>query len=119
MSEITYRTAGIPVSAGTDSPVIPYNPFWVLYHFITRETISAAAMGVDQRLDRLDALRLSTVDYAFLTFAEGRKGTIETGKLADLVILNHDILGVPDDMVRDLGPVMTIVDGTVVYDARN
>ena len=51
--------AGLPVSLGTDAPVIPYSPIAVLYHFITRDTISAGVVGPEQKLRPEEALRLS------------------------------------------------------------
>ncbi len=76
----SYLDAGIPVSLGSDSPVVPYPPLWVLYHFITRDTISAGVMGDHQRLSREEALRAMSRGYAYLTFEEGLKGSIEPGK---------------------------------------
>jgi predicted amidohydrolase YtcJ len=111
----SYLDAGIPVSLGTDSPVVPYPPLGVLYHFITRETMSAGVMGEDQRLGREEALRAMTLGYAHLTFEEKLKGSIEPGKLADLVVLPEDILTCPPERVRDMLVSRTIVGGETVY----
>ena len=98
-----YIDAGIPVSLGTDTPVVPYPPLWVLYHFITRDTISAGVMGEDQKVSREEALRAMTLGGAALTFEEGVKGTLEPGKLADLVVLEEDILTCEPERIRDMG----------------
>ena len=111
----SYLDAGIPVSMGTDSPVVPYPPLWVLYHFITRETISAGIMGADQRLGREEALRAMTLGSAYLTFDEDLKGSIEPGKLADLVVLPEDILNCPAGRIRDMNVSMTLVSGRIVF----
>ena len=74
-----YIDAGIPVSLGTDSPVVPYDPWWVLHHFTTRETISGGVVGGGQRVTRLQALQAATEGYAYLTFAEDERGTLEVG----------------------------------------
>jgi predicted amidohydrolase YtcJ len=110
-----YIDAGIPVSLGTDTPVVPYPPLWVLYHFITRDTISVGVMGEDQKVSREEALRSMTLGGAALTFEEDLKGTLETGKLADLVVLDEDILTCEPDRIRDMGVSLTIVGGRVVF----
>jgi predicted amidohydrolase YtcJ len=111
----SYLDAGIPVSLGSDSPVVPYPPLAVLYHFITRDTMSAGVMGEDQRVGREEALRAMTLGYAHLTFEEELKGSIESGKLADLVVLPEDILTCPPERIRDMPVSMTIVGGETVY----
>jgi hypothetical protein len=110
-----YLDAGIAVSLGTDAPVVPYPPLWVLYHFITRDTISAGVMGEDQKVSREEALRAMTLGGAALTFEESEKGTLEAGKFADLVVLEEDILTCPPERIRDMGIVLTMVGGRVVY----
>lgn len=111
-----YLDADVPVSGGTDSPVIPYPPAWVIYHFVTRDTISGGVMGADQRISREDALRLVTRNYAYLTFEEDVKGTIEPGRFADMVVLEQDIMTIPENEIRDLNVLLTVVGGNVVYE---
>jgi predicted amidohydrolase YtcJ len=110
-----YIDAGIPVSLGTDTPVVPYPPLWVLYHFVTRDTLSAGVMGEDQKVSREEALRAMTLGGAALTFEEGMKGTLEPGKLADLVVLEEDILSCEPERIRDMGVSLTMVGGKIVY----
>jgi predicted amidohydrolase YtcJ len=110
-----YIDAGIPVSLGTDTPVVPYPPLWVLYHFVTRDTISAGVMGEDQKVSREEALRTMTLGGAALTFEESLKGTLEPGKLADLVALDEDILTCEPERIRDMGVALTMVGGRVVF----
>jgi predicted amidohydrolase YtcJ len=110
-----YLDAGIPISLGTDTPVVPYPPLWVLYHFITRDTISAGVLGADQKLTREEALRAMTLGGAALTFEEGVKGSLEPGKLADLVVLPEDILTCAPERIRDMAIDLTMVGGKVVY----
>jgi hypothetical protein len=66
---------------------------------------------------RQEALRLYTNAGPYYTFDERKKGTIEVGKLADMVVLSADYLTVPEDQIKDIKPVMTIVGGRIVYDA--
>ena len=111
----TFLDQGFPVAGGTDSPVIPYNPFWAMYHFITRDTISDGVYGANQRISREEALRVYTINNARLTFEENLKGSIERGKLADLVILSADYLTVPEKEIEQLKPVATMVGGRFVH----
>jgi predicted amidohydrolase YtcJ len=114
-----YLDAGVPVSLGTDSPVVPYPPLPVLYHFITRETISAGVMGEDQRIDREQALRAMTMGNAELMFDEDVRGSLEPGKLADLVVLSDDILTCAPERIRDMDVMMTMIGGDVVFERES
>jgi predicted amidohydrolase YtcJ len=111
-----YLDQGIPVSAGTDAAVVPYPPLWVIYHFVTRDTISGGILGADQKITRQQALRLSTVENAYLTFEERIKGSIEPGKLADLVVLSDDILTCPEKRIEQMTVLMTMVGGRTVFE---
>src|SRR5205807_5772903 len=64
----TYLEQGFLVVGGTDSPVVPVNPFWQLYHFLTRDTISDGVYGENERVtSRVELLRMITINYAKLT----------------------------------------------------
>jgi predicted amidohydrolase YtcJ len=109
-----YLDAQLPVSSGTDAPVVPYPPLWTIYHFVTRDTITGGVLGPDQRVSRQDALRMATINNAWLNMEERTKGSIEPGKFADLVILNEDPLTCPEPRLRDAKVLMTMVGGKVV-----
>ena len=108
-----YLDAGVMVSAGTDAPVVPYPPLWVLHHFVTRETISGGVFGEDQRVSVEEGLRLLTHNVAYLNFEEDLKGTLEPGKLADFVVLSGDPREVPADEIQ---VEMTVVRGETVFE---
>jgi predicted amidohydrolase YtcJ len=112
-----FLAAGLPTSAGTDSPVVPYSPLGVIAHFVTRRTLSGAVMGTDQAITREQALRAITVGNAWLTFEEDVKGSIEPGKYADLVLLSGDIMTCPDDQIDRLAVLMTVVGGRPVFES--
>jgi predicted amidohydrolase YtcJ len=113
----SYLDQGLIVAGGTDAPVVPYPPLWTIYHFVTRDTIAGGALGVDQKISREDALRLSTIHNAHLVFQEARRGSIEPGKLADLTVLSDDILTVPEAQIEKTTAVLTMVGGKIVYAA--
>jgi predicted amidohydrolase YtcJ len=111
-----YLDAGLPVSSGTDAPVVPYPPLWTLYHFITRDTITGGMLGPNQRITREEALRMATTGNAWLMQEERDKGSIEIGKLADLVVLSEDPLTAPETRLRDAAVLLTMVGGKIVHD---
>jgi hypothetical protein len=106
---------GFVVAGGSDSPVVPYPPMWVYYHFVTRGTIQGGALGADQRVSREQALRLITIGNARFTGEEKLKGSIETGKLADFVILSEDPLTAPENRIERIDTLLTAVGGKVVW----
>ena len=112
----TYLDQGFLVAGGTDSPVVPVNPFWVMYHFMSRDTISGGVFGANQAVSsRLEMLKLLTINYAKLTDEADIKGSIEDNKLADFVVLSGDIMTMPAAQVEDLKAIATYVNGKKVY----
>src|SRR5262249_1401121 len=111
-----YLDRGFVVAGGTDSAVVPFPPLWVIYHFVTRDTISGGVLGADQRITRREALRIETINNAFLTFEERLKGSLEPGKVADLVVLPEDILTCPPKHIEQMPITMTMVGGRIVYE---
>jgi predicted amidohydrolase YtcJ len=103
------------LGAGTDFPVNPVNPLLNMYIMVTRKDPSGNVYGASEAISREQALRLYTSAAARYTFDEGRKGTLESGKLADLVVLSADYLAVPDDQIKDIKADVTIVGGKVVF----
>jgi predicted amidohydrolase YtcJ len=110
-----YLDQGFVVAGGTDSAVVPYPPLWVIYHFVSRDTISGGVLGADQKISRKEALQVETINNAYLTFEERIKGSIEPGKLADLVVLPEDILSCPPKDIEQMTVAMTMVGGKVVF----
>ena len=110
-----FLDAGLPVSGGTDAGVVPYPPLWVIYHFVTRDTITGGVLGVDQKISREDALRLVTRNHWYLTFEENTKGMIAPGRYADIVVLAEDIMTVPAKRIEQMTVLMTMVGGKVVF----
>lgn len=112
----SYLDAGLLVSGGTDAPVIPFNPLWAIYHFMTRDTISDGVYGPSERVvTRGDVLKVFTINYARMIGAEDRLGSIEAGKLADFAVFTDDLLTAPLPRVRDARALATYVGGKEVY----
>ena len=112
----SYLDAGLPVSSGTDSPVVPFSPLWTLYHFVTRDTITGGVLGASQRVSRQDAIRMATINNAWLMFEEQTKGSLEPGKLADLIVLSENPLTCPEPRLKDAQVLLTMVGGKIVHE---
>src|SRR5579871_5076175 len=114
----TYLDAGLLVAGGTDSPVIPFNPFWNLYHMASRDTISDGVYGEDQKIaSRTLLLRLVTINYAKLIGEDKTRGSIEPAKLADFAVLSDDFLTIKPETIRDMKALSTWVGGREVFHA--
>jgi predicted amidohydrolase YtcJ len=110
----------IPVGAGTDATrVASYNPFVALYWLVSGKTVGGTALYPNQnRLDRMEALRLYTVGSSWFSSEEGKKGAIAPGQLADLAVLSGDYFSMPEQQIKSLQSVLTIVGGRMVYAAQ-
>ncbi|WP_073059073.1 amidohydrolase [Fodinibius roseus] len=98
-----------------DDSLNPYNPFITMYTAITRRTEGGQVIGPAQQVSREDALRMMTINAAWMSFEEDRKGSIEVGKLGDLAILTDDLMSVEEEAIRDIRAEYTIVGGKVVH----
>ncbi len=108
--------SGIPIGGGTDASAIsPMSPWISLYHMVTGRVASGNVANAGQQISRMEALRLYTTGSAWFTFDDEDLGSIEVGKLADLVVLSDDYLTVPDEEIRTLSSVLTLIGGRIVY----
>lgn len=110
---------GVPVGAGTDATrVASYNPWVGLYWLVSGKTVGGTGVYPEKnRLDRMEALRLHTMGSTWFSNEEGKKGRIAVGQLADLAVLSADYFSVPEEEIKWLESVLTIVGGKVVYGA--
>ncbi|MFT7458241.1 MAG: putative amidohydrolase YtcJ [Planctomycetota bacterium] len=107
--------AGLIVGGGSDWSLLPANPFWMIYFWVTRDTRLGGVIGYDQRISREEALRVMTINNAYITFEENIKGSLEPGKLADLLVLSDDVLTVANDKIKEITPLLTLLGGKVVH----
>jgi len=109
---------GVLVAAGTDSPVTPFPPFPCLWAAVARRSeIKGADMGAAERVTREEAIRMYTINGAKLYAEDDSRGSIEAGKLADMIIIDRDILDCPLDDVKDTRVLRTFLGGQTVYEA--
>src|SRR5580700_3982035 len=108
---------GIPVGAGTDATrVSSYNPFVSLHWLITGKTVGGLSLYPEEnRLDRSEALKLYTIGSSWFSTEDGKKGALAPGQLADLAVLSADYFSIPEEEIKRLESVLTIVGGKIVY----
>jgi hypothetical protein len=105
----TLMKEGLTMVSGSDCPVEPINPILGIWAAAARKSFP------EERLTTEEALKTYTVNAAYASFDEDKRGTIVAGKLADLTLLSEDVLKIPPEEIKNVKVEMTIVDGKVVY----
>ncbi len=109
--------AGVKVSLATDN--VPVSNFLPVSQTIMRQSyVTKQRVAPEQALTRMEALRCATADGAYLTFDEGKRGSLQAGKYADLAVLTADPLTVEEGRIEDITSLMTMVDGRIVHEAE-
>jgi predicted amidohydrolase YtcJ len=109
---------GVKVGLATDN--VPVSMFWPIWQAVARTSNATQdRIAPEQAISRAEALRSATVDCAYITFDEGKKGSLEPGKLADLAVLSADPFSVEEAGLRDIAAAMTMVGGKAVYETPN
>lgn len=114
---------GICIGGGSDHMVQldsfdstnPWNPWLGMWVAITRHTERGKVDKPEQRLSREQAIRLYTINNAFLNFDERKKGSLEPGKLADLILIDRNVLTCPVDEIKNTKVLLTMVGGKIVW----
>lgn len=117
----TLLDTGAVLAFGSDSPVAPLNPLFGIHGAVTRQTADGKNPGgwiPEQKITVEEAVRAFTWGAAYGEFQEGWKGTIEAGKLADIVILSDDIFTIDPVTIAQAKVLITITDGRVVFEAK-
>ena len=111
----SFMDAGVPINNGTDVPVEDIDPLASFRSSVTRLTADGSIFYPEQNMSRIEALRSYTINNAYAAFEEEFKGSLEVGKLGDVVVIDRDILTVPDGELADARVDMTVVGGIVRY----
>jgi predicted amidohydrolase YtcJ len=110
--------SGIPAGVGTDSTnVSALDPWLSLFYMTTGRNLAGALTNESQKISRVEALRLYTEGAAWFSFDDRQLGSFTDGKYADLAVLNEDYLTVPEDRIRKIESVLTLLEGKVVHAA--
>ncbi|AFH48848.1 Putative metal-dependent hydrolase [Ignavibacterium album JCM 16511] len=114
----SFLEAGVKLCFGTDWYVAPLNPLLGLYAAVTRRTLDDKYPDgwiPEQKISIEDAIKCYTINSAYAAFEENKKGSIEVGKLADLIVLSDDILTIDPVKIKDAEVLMTVFDGKIIY----
>ncbi len=111
----TLRKARLNVAAGSDCPVVPPNPLHGIYSAVTRMTEAGRSVSPGQCVGIEEALSLYTDNAAFSCFQEHVCGSLSPGKYADIVVIDRNLISIPEDEIKDLEVIMTIIGGEIVW----
>ena len=113
----TAQKIGVVIGAGTDAHrVASYNPFTALQWFLDGKTVAGVGIrGPEETPTRAEALRFYTLGSAWFSHDDGKRGSLEAGKLADLAVLSKDYMTVPVDQIGGIESLLTLVGGKIVY----
>ncbi len=112
------REQGVVLACGSDWTVAPLNPLTGIYAAVTRRTLDGQnpeGWIPEQKISLEEAIKGYTINGAYAEFAESKKGSIEEGKLADLVMLDQNLFKVAPEEIRDVGVIMTVLGGRIIY----
>lgn len=119
----SWQKAGVPVAINSDHMIgfdpdramNSFNPFLMLYIAVSRKDDHGNIYGPEQKLSRIEALRGLTTSAAWLSFDEERLGSLEKGKLADFVVIDRDYLTCPEEEIKAIKALRTVVAGRTVF----
>ena len=118
--------AGVTIGGGSDHMIRvdpleatnPWDPWLGIHVALTRQTESGLVLNPEEKLTREQALRLYTINNAYLNREEKDKGTLEIGKLGDCIVIDRDYLTCPVDDILQTRVLQTIVGGRIVYEGK-
>jgi predicted amidohydrolase YtcJ len=113
----SFLDIGIPIAGSSDYPCGPWNPMIAIESCATRKTRDGQPLGVGQRITPEEAIRVYTLGSAYASFDEHERGSIEPGKLADMVMLSDDPTTCDPESIASIETRTTMVGGKVVYSA--
>ena len=115
--------AGVIVAGGSDhmikfdsiEAINPFNPFFGIWMAVSRKTADGTVFNPEQKISRQQALEMWTLNAAYVSFDEDIKGSLEPGKYADFAIIDRDILTCPEDEIREIKVLETVLGGQTVF----
>jgi predicted amidohydrolase YtcJ len=108
----------IPAPAHSDCPVCTPNPWVGIYSLVTRKTSSGQVLYADEGITPIEAIRAYTIDGAYSAWEEDFKGSIEPGKLADIIVVDRDPLTIPVDDLKNVKVLLTLVNGKISFERK-
>lgn len=117
----TLLTSGATLAFGSDFPIVELNPLTEIYRAVTRlhnDGLPEGGWNPSERITLAEALKAYTLGPAYGTFREHELGTLEVGKLADIIVLDQNLFQFPSEMIRETKVILTIMDGRVVYEEQ-
>jgi hypothetical protein len=112
----SYFDNGIVAGAGSDVPVTPLSPWWGVWAAVARrELTNGNVITPEERITVVQALEMYTRNGAYIGFEEKQKGSLESGKFADFIVIDRDILSIQPDQIKDVQVLKTYVGGELVY----
>ncbi len=111
--------SGATLAFGSDWPVAPLDPILGIYAAVTRRTLDGKRPEgwiPEQKISVQEALRAYTLGSAYASFEENLKGSLEPGKVADIVVLSDDIFAIPPERIREVRVELTVFNGRVIYE---
>lgn len=111
----SFLDADVKIAAHSDHPCAPYPPLMAIHGLVNRRTKTGKPIGQSQKISVKEALKLYTTYSAYQQLDEDKLGSIEEGKLADMVVLGEDILTVDPEKIKDISIERTIIEGKTVY----
>lgn len=112
----SYQEAGVICALSTDMPCADVNPFWSMYAAVTRKGMRGYCLGEKEQITIQQALRMMTLNGAIQNGEESYKGSIEPGKVADLVVLDADLTEIPVEAIKHIQVEKTMLDGKFIYE---
>ena len=114
----TLMRNGVKAAGSSDFPIVPPNPLIGIYGAVTRRAENGEPVVPEEGVTPLQALSLFTANAAKAIDAETTRGSIQSGKLADLAILNGDPTNLPAEAIKDIRVDMTIINGRVIWERK-
>lgn len=117
----TLKNAGAKLAFGSDFPIVPLNPLLEIYGAVTRSCSMDSqenVWNIDERISLSDAIKAYTYGPAYGAFREKELGTLEVGKLADIIVLDRNLFEVPEKEILEAKVGMTIINGNIVFERK-